>query len=315
MPIPVPCHQVPQWWHGLVMARGARTPEVLCVPPSRAALGTQGLLPPPVPETRLCPHRVPQPRALPPPCAMTCAVTTAMCHGCLVSPALPGDSPSTIRPCPAPAQAALCLADTKGLRGEGGAGRGLPASDTRVSGSSARPPAPPLGCCWPRPLSWVPRECWGAPRGAALTDTEGADVAELGKEPLVPERPAGTPTHGPAQETPRVPAEEQGGIPIPSAGLLQVTERRRECGPQLGSLPVPGVPACPWGPLLCPWDVCLPTASPACPQHLGSALGFPACPRESSASPWGLLPVPSLLSSSGVSFPSLGSPDTPRVPW
>ncbi|KAL9839116.1 dysbindin domain-containing protein 1 isoform 1-T2 [Geothlypis trichas] len=50
---------------------------------------------------------------------------------------------------------------------------------------------------------------------------------ELGKEPLVPERPAGTPTHGPAQETPRVPAEEQGGIPIPSAGLLQVTERRQ----------------------------------------------------------------------------------------
>ncbi|NXB77304.1 DBND1 protein, partial [Donacobius atricapilla] len=60
-----------------------------------------------------------------------------------------------------------------------------------------------------------------------LTDTEGADVAELGKEPLVPERPAGTPTHGPAQETPRVPAEEQGGIPIPSASLLQVTERRQ----------------------------------------------------------------------------------------
>uniref|UniRef100_A0A8C3NQD4 Dysbindin domain-containing protein 1 n=1 Tax=Cyanoderma ruficeps TaxID=181631 RepID=A0A8C3NQD4_9PASS len=50
---------------------------------------------------------------------------------------------------------------------------------------------------------------------------------ELGKEPLVSERPAGTPTHGPAQETPRVPAEEQGGIPIPSAGLLQVTERRQ----------------------------------------------------------------------------------------
>ncbi|XP_014115982.1 PREDICTED: dysbindin domain-containing protein 1 [Pseudopodoces humilis] len=63
---------------------------------------------------------------------------------------------------------------------------------------------------------------------------------ELGKEPLVPECPAGTPTHGPAQETPRVPAEEQGGIPIPSAGLLQVTERRREvsCQP-LVLLPVP----------------------------------------------------------------------------
>ncbi|XP_064315892.1 dysbindin domain-containing protein 1 [Phalacrocorax carbo] len=51
---------------------------------------------------------------------------------------------------------------------------------------------------------------------------------ELGKEVLVPERPAGTPTHGPAQEPPGTPAEqEQGGIPIPSAGLLQVTERRQ----------------------------------------------------------------------------------------
>ncbi|XP_017671794.1 PREDICTED: dysbindin domain-containing protein 1 isoform X2 [Lepidothrix coronata] len=50
---------------------------------------------------------------------------------------------------------------------------------------------------------------------------------ELGKEPLALECPAGTPTHGPAQETPRVPPEEQGGIPIPSAGLLQVTERRQ----------------------------------------------------------------------------------------
>ncbi|XP_049660314.1 dysbindin domain-containing protein 1 isoform X2 [Accipiter gentilis] len=50
---------------------------------------------------------------------------------------------------------------------------------------------------------------------------------ELGKEVLAPERPAGTPTHGPAHETPGAPAEEQGGIPIPSTGLLQVTERRQ----------------------------------------------------------------------------------------
>ncbi|XP_061863349.1 dysbindin domain-containing protein 1 isoform X2 [Colius striatus] len=50
---------------------------------------------------------------------------------------------------------------------------------------------------------------------------------ELGKETLASERPAGTPTHGPAQEAPGAPAEEQGGIPIPSAGLLQVTERRQ----------------------------------------------------------------------------------------
>ncbi|KAM6057800.1 dysbindin domain-containing protein 1 isoform 1-T2 [Chlamydotis macqueenii] len=55
----------------------------------------------------------------------------------------------------------------------------------------------------------------------------GAGVAELGKEVPAPERPTGTPTHGPAQETPAAPTEEQGGIPIPSAGLLQVTERRQ----------------------------------------------------------------------------------------
>ncbi|NXF98836.1 DBND1 protein, partial [Sakesphorus luctuosus] len=59
------------------------------------------------------------------------------------------------------------------------------------------------------------------------TNVAGAGVAELGKEPLAPECPAGTPTHGPAQDTPRVPPDEQGGIPIPSAGLLQVTERRQ----------------------------------------------------------------------------------------
>ncbi|XP_075289471.1 dysbindin domain-containing protein 1 [Opisthocomus hoazin] len=55
----------------------------------------------------------------------------------------------------------------------------------------------------------------------------GDQRPELGKEMLAPDCPAGTPTHGPAQETPGAPAEEQGGIPIPSAGLLQVTERRQ----------------------------------------------------------------------------------------
>ncbi|KAM9510167.1 dysbindin domain-containing protein 1-like isoform 1-T1 [Guaruba guarouba] len=50
-------------------------------------------------------------------------------------------------------------------------------------------------------------------------------TAELGKEMLVPEHPAGTPTHGPTQQSPGAPVEEQGGIPIP--GLLQVTECRQ----------------------------------------------------------------------------------------
>uniref|UniRef100_A0A8C4UAI5 Dysbindin domain-containing protein 1 n=1 Tax=Falco tinnunculus TaxID=100819 RepID=A0A8C4UAI5_FALTI len=52
-------------------------------------------------------------------------------------------------------------------------------------------------------------------------------MAELGKETLATEHPVGTPTHGPAPETPGAPAEEQGGIPIPSTSLLQVTERRQ----------------------------------------------------------------------------------------
>ncbi|NXY90466.1 DBND1 protein, partial [Alcedo cyanopectus] len=54
-----------------------------------------------------------------------------------------------------------------------------------------------------------------------------AGIAELGKETLVPERPVGTPTHGPTPEPPGAPPEEQGGVPIPSASLLQVTERRQ----------------------------------------------------------------------------------------
>ncbi|XP_064375926.1 dysbindin domain-containing protein 1 isoform X1 [Dromaius novaehollandiae] len=50
---------------------------------------------------------------------------------------------------------------------------------------------------------------------------------ELGKEAPVPERAAGSPAPAPADEAPGAPAEEQGGIPIPSAGLLQVAERRQ----------------------------------------------------------------------------------------
>ncbi|XP_054025846.1 dysbindin domain-containing protein 1 isoform X2 [Dryobates pubescens] len=56
---------------------------------------------------------------------------------------------------------------------------------------------------------------------------EAPGAAELGKETLATERPVGTPTHRPAPEPPGTPAEEQGNVPIPSAGLLQVTERRR----------------------------------------------------------------------------------------
>ncbi|NXV72705.1 DBND1 protein, partial [Atlantisia rogersi] len=60
-----------------------------------------------------------------------------------------------------------------------------------------------------------------------VTNAAGAGFTELGKEVLTPECPAGTPAHRPAQELPGAPVEEQGGIPLPSAGLLQVTERRQ----------------------------------------------------------------------------------------
>ncbi|XP_067158953.1 dysbindin domain-containing protein 1 isoform X1 [Apteryx mantelli] len=62
----------------------------------------------------------------------------------------------------------------------------------------------------------------------ARGDFAGAERhPELGKEAQAPERAAGTPAPGPAEEAPGAPAEEQGGIPIPSAGLLQVAERRQ----------------------------------------------------------------------------------------
>ncbi|XP_067392827.1 dysbindin domain-containing protein 1 [Emydura macquarii macquarii] len=55
----------------------------------------------------------------------------------------------------------------------------------------------------------------------------GAGTAERVKEAHTLERAAGIPAHGLVEEPPRPPAEEQGGIPIPSAGLLQVAEWRQ----------------------------------------------------------------------------------------
>lgn len=70
------------------------------------------------------------------------------------------------------------------------------------------------------------------------TYTAGAGSAELGKEALAPERTAGTPIPGTVEETTDATTEEQGGIPIPTASLLQVTERRRECSPCTRCLPL-----------------------------------------------------------------------------
>uniref|UniRef100_A0A8C8S1P4 Dysbindin domain-containing protein 1 n=1 Tax=Pelusios castaneus TaxID=367368 RepID=A0A8C8S1P4_9SAUR len=55
----------------------------------------------------------------------------------------------------------------------------------------------------------------------------GAGTPEQLKEAQTLERAAGIPARGPVEEPPSPPAEEQGGIPIPSAGLLQVAERRQ----------------------------------------------------------------------------------------
>lgn len=135
--------------------------------------------------------------------------------------------------------------------------------------------------------------------------------AELGKETLATEHPVGTPTHGPAPETPGAPAEEQGGIPIPSTSLLQVTERRRECGPVWAS------PACPWHPLPVPGASAVPYLSPG-------SLPASADPRlslESPACPKGPLPALSIPCLSLGSLPvpsipclSLSSPASPSLP-
>ncbi|NXA35077.1 DBND1 protein, partial [Eudromia elegans] len=51
--------------------------------------------------------------------------------------------------------------------------------------------------------------------------------AEPGKEVRGLERAGGPMARGPSDEAAGTPAEEQGGIPIPSAGLLHVAERRQ----------------------------------------------------------------------------------------
>lgn len=303
MPSPVPCPPVTQRCHGSVVARGARAPA----PSSGGQSAVSPMLPwahsasshpqcPPSPETRLCPPCVPQPRAVPPPCAVTCAVTVAVCHGRLVPPALPGDSPSTIRPCPGPAQAVLCLADTKGLRGEGGAGRGLGAASFPHDGLGQLCPSlrSCRGSCCPRPLSRAPRECWGAPGGAALTPLlwQSSARSRWSRSALQGPPPTGRPRRAP--ESPR---RSRVASPSPALACCRSPSADVSAAPSWapcpalpvpGSLPVPEVP-------------CFVPGMSACPQHPGFAPGFSARPHSSDTL-WGL------------PFPSLGAPDTPRVP-
>lgn len=110
-----------------------------------------------------------------------------------------------------------------------------------------------------RELPLLPQPC---------TYTAGAGSAELGKEALAPERTAGTPIPGTAEETTGAPTEEQGGIPIPTASLLQVTERRRECSP-CTSPAFPCILSCTRGPCLAPAHpkpaIVIPASQPLVP--------------------------------------------------
>lgn len=133
------------WFGGGTWCQGTGTDRVPCPPvlpwAHRASSHPQCPL---SPETRLCPHRVPQPRAVPPPCAMTCAMAMTMCHGRLVPPALPGDSPSTIRPCPGPGTGCALSRRHKGAARGGGRGAGGGGCQLPTRGSRAALPVPPV---------------------------------------------------------------------------------------------------------------------------------------------------------------------------
>lgn len=221
MPTPVPCHPVAQRGHGLVVARAAGAPALAgtgcCVP--RAALGTRSLLPAPVPAR-------PRDTAVPPPSATASGCATTVCHGLchdrgrVPRPPCPS-GPSRGRsqhnpPLSGPAQPALCLADTKGLRGAGGAGRGLPASDTRVSGSSARPPAPPRGSCCPQPLGWAPRERRGPRKELPSLTRKVLMWQSLARSHWSRSAPQGPPRTGRPRRPPESPRRSRGASPSPA---------------------------------------------------------------------------------------------------
>uniref|UniRef100_A0A8C0H5Y8 Dysbindin domain-containing protein 1 n=1 Tax=Chelonoidis abingdonii TaxID=106734 RepID=A0A8C0H5Y8_CHEAB len=69
--------------------------------------------------------------------------------------------------------------------------------------------------------------CGSPGLGLWASNTGSALIIERVKEAQTLERAAGILAHGPVEEPPSPPAEEQRGIPIPSSGLLQVAERRQ----------------------------------------------------------------------------------------
>uniref|UniRef100_A0A8B9BDC5 Dysbindin domain-containing protein 1 n=1 Tax=Anser brachyrhynchus TaxID=132585 RepID=A0A8B9BDC5_9AVES len=188
------------------------------------------------------------PRCLVPPHALGGGLSAVL--GASPAPAAPprGGRPARTVPClPVPPQETkrllsglrppnrlrFCLADTKGLRGAGGGcrhrgwrgPRQLPRSAACSAGVPGLGTRSPLGRGAPGRRRGRGRELPSLPR--PRTNVAGAGSAELGKETPAPERTAGTPVPGTAEEAPDVPVEEQGGIPIPTASLLQVTERRQ----------------------------------------------------------------------------------------
>lgn len=306
IPIPVPCHPVTQWWHGLVVARGARAPAPTsrgqgAVSP-RAALGTPGFLPPSVPAQL-------RDTAVPPLCATTtgctttvchdlCAMAVAMCHDCLVAAALPGDSPSTIRPCPAPAQAALCLADTKGLRGEGGVGRGVRAASFRHEGLGKLCPSPrssPGVLLSPAHLAGQPLSAGGPQEELpsrkvlmwqSLARSQWSRSALQGPPPMG--RP-GRPPESPRRSRVASPSPAPACCRSPSADVSEDLSWGpclclRSPALSLGCLPAHNITCLSPAPRVCPGVSCLS------PRVLCQPLGSPACP-QSPIILWGLLPV------------------------
>ncbi|XP_019360790.1 PREDICTED: dysbindin domain-containing protein 1 [Gavialis gangeticus] len=92
------------------------------------------------------------------------------------------------------------------------------------------PPRPALGALpsgsWGQSAAATRAPRTGVPRSSLSFSAAALALAEVVREAPAPERVAAVPipVPGPGEE---VQAEEQGGIPIPSSGLLQVAERRQ----------------------------------------------------------------------------------------
>nr|XP_047931114.1 dysbindin domain-containing protein 1 [Anser cygnoides] len=227
-PCPVPSHLAANRWRGPV-ARGWLCAPAAVTPGGLGAVGATAV-PGATPRTGgglLAVLGASPAPAAPPPQGGRPARTVP----CLPVP--PQETKRLLSGLRPPNRLRFCLADTKGLRGAGGVcrhrgwrgPRQLPRSAACSAGVPGLGTHSPLGRGAPGRRRGRGRELPSLPR--PRTNVAGAGSAELGKETPAPERTAGTPVPGTAEEAPDVPVEEQGGIPIPTASLLQVTERRQ----------------------------------------------------------------------------------------